>query len=125
MWTISLVIQFFWLIQLLGGDIEVCVIVCPKLKLMTVVLDMQVLSKSGFLFLTGPNDYTELVQTLSFDSGNSERKVVFDISDDDVYEEVERFLARLNFRDPSDTNSVEIRPNVTTILIEDNDGNGK
>jgi hypothetical protein len=59
--------------------------------------------------------------TLTFDSENSERTVQLNIADDDADEEQESFLARLSL-DPSETSAVEIRPNMTAILIDDNDG---
>lgn len=58
---------------------------------------------------------------LTFDSANNERTVPLNIVDDNVDEEVERFLAQLTL-DPSETSAVTIRPNMATISIEDNDG---
>lgn len=59
--------------------------------------------------------------TLTFDPENSEQTVQFDIADDDVDEVLEKFLAQLSL-DPSESSAVQIQPNMTMILIEDNDG---
>ena len=72
-------------------------------------------------FATDPDDYTSVTMVLTFDSENSERTVPLNIVDDSVDEELERFLALLSL-DPSETSAVTIRPNMTTIIIEDNDG---
>lgn len=71
-------------------------------------------------WLLAPGDYTSLTQTLIFDSDNSQRTVQFDITDDNIDEELEMFQASLSL-DPSETSNVQIRPDLTTVNIVDND----
>ena len=73
-----------------------------------------------FLLLAS-EDYTPTTQTLTFDPENIRRTVVFDITDDNVDEEIEQFIASLSFAS-SPVNGVQLQPNMTAILIEDNDG---
>ena len=71
--------------------------------------------------LTADEDYTPQTTTLTFDSLNDRRLVEFLITDDQVDENLERFLANLTLTS-SNVERVEIRPDQATLLIEDNDG---
>lgn len=62
-----------------------------------------------------------MTQTLTFDPENVRRTVMFDITDDDVDEDLEQFIASLSFAS-LDVSGVQLQPNLTAILIEDNDG---
>ena len=70
---------------------------------------------------TAPDDYTSVLQTLTFRSRLPSMTVLVPINDDDLDEEdLERFTASLTL--VTDNPRVTINPPMAEVLIVDNDG---
>ena len=70
---------------------------------------------------TAPGDYTSQNGLLTFDSVNIRREVTIPLTDDMTDEDQERFSALITLVSPGES-SVMLQPNMTSIIIEDNDG---
>ena len=70
-----------------------------------------------------PIDYTTIIQELSFNQSNTQREVRIPITDDDIVENVERFLGQLTL--VTTGVMVQLSPQETEILINDNDSKYK
>ena len=75
------------------------------------------------LEFSDPEDYIPLaLQPLTFNSGNNERRVLLEIVEDTIDEELEQFFAVLSLPTSEASDRVLIQPNITTVTIEDDDG---
>lgn len=71
-------------------------------------------------YISGPDDFTNLEVTLTFDGTNQRENVPIAIRDDSYDETTEQFFARLRL--DAVVNNVRIDPSEAMIIIQDDDG---
>ena len=68
------------------------------------------------------DDFTPVTTTVTFGATDTMQFINIPINDDDILESTERFIVELSVPDPaSDIGVKEGTPNVTTVIINDND----